>query len=115
MKPSLISLTHGLDSGVQALERVCEYWQINKELTLGASSTAGTAVTEDQFLYFHLIQHTKRQRADLKRIITLSTALECAQGQQTSVYPWRLYASCRKTPYFRTFHITSPRRIHNRV
>jgi len=56
------------------LERACEYWQVNQELTLDASCTASTAVREDHLVYFHLIQHAKRQRSDLKRIITLSTA-----------------------------------------
>lgn len=73
MKPLFVSLSRGLDSGVQGLERACEYWQINQELTLGTSSTAGIVFTEDQFVYIHLIQHAKRQKDDLKRIITPST------------------------------------------
>jgi hypothetical protein len=86
MKPPLVSLSRDLDSGVQGLKRAYEYWQINHELTPDAS----TAVREAHLVYFQLVQHVKRQRDDLKRIITLSTTQESAQGQRTSVYPWRL-------------------------
>jgi hypothetical protein len=65
MKPPLVWLSCGLDRGVQGLGRACEYWQINQEPAIDAGSITSPAVTEDQFVYFKLIQHEEGQRADL--------------------------------------------------